>query len=656
MANESGKKARSTGRSGDGVERRGLLRLGTLITALTGASAISAFGAGVAKAAPGDKNAPNNYVPVAEKGAASGVATLDIESKIPIAQVPDLSAIYDRKGEVVIRPESFGAQGDGVADDTGPVRHAFEAANALARTGLLKTIQHPGASVLLTGTYNLASLTAPIDIKCNVDNNRASFLVPASYAGVSVRVGHPDAGGYFQTANIHLPDVVKPTNSAIVAGSVGVRLQNLGNSVLAFGRTYYHETGIHLTGNNQGTVYNSITLGHISYCKVSIKIKPDMPGGWVNQNTFTGGGVQQSVGYAGGIRQPGWRHLVIDGNGINAVDMNIFTGTSFEGDVSEYAFEIRQATFNQFRGCRFEQGTRGVATTVSGATLTTVGHSLAVGDMVTFSATTVPGGMFLSTGYYVASVPTPDTFSVSLKKGGTAVAFTTAGAAVVYFRPPRILIDSTGSLTSNNTGEGFFAVQGVVEVVDTVGAGAGNVFQPAGTRVADNYVMSDAPPYRGRNKYSSAVSRPIFAAYPPSQKPTENPNGWTAAVSDRGLLFAANEAETGVLGNLGGALTYKRPTDATTFQIPSAARTPGLITISSLICAPATTTAFTFTLTGASVNDHVLPTLLSHVAGISVSHAYVSATNTVTVVFANLTPAQITINANLQAVAFRRYY
>lgn len=145
MTSEAGKKALATRRNRAEVERRGLLRFGTLLGAFTGTSALSAFGADAAKAAPGDKTPPGNYVPIAEKGAASGVATLDIGSKIPVAQVPDLSAIYDRKGEIVIRPESFGAIGDGVVDDTGPVRGAFEAANALARTGLLPSIQHPAS-------------------------------------------------------------------------------------------------------------------------------------------------------------------------------------------------------------------------------------------------------------------------------------------------------------------------------------------------------------------------------------------------------------------------------------------------------------------------------------------------------------------------------
>lgn len=114
MANVSGGPAAE---STPDLRRRGILRFGTLVTALSGASAIAAVSASGAAAAPGDKNPPNTYVPLSEKGTASGVATLDAASRIPPDQVPDLSSMYEpqlvngqravRKDELFVRAEDY---------------------------------------------------------------------------------------------------------------------------------------------------------------------------------------------------------------------------------------------------------------------------------------------------------------------------------------------------------------------------------------------------------------------------------------------------------------------------------------------------------------------------------------------------------------------
>lgn len=55
---------------------------------------MSAISANSAQAGAGDKAPPATYVPISEKGAPSGVATLDAAAKILPTQLPDLSATY----------------------------------------------------------------------------------------------------------------------------------------------------------------------------------------------------------------------------------------------------------------------------------------------------------------------------------------------------------------------------------------------------------------------------------------------------------------------------------------------------------------------------------------------------------------------------------
>lgn len=78
--------------SNAGVKRRRLLALGTWATAVTGMSTLAGFETKSAHAAPPAMDQPNVYIPVSEKGKASGVATLDESAKIPSSQLPNLSA------------------------------------------------------------------------------------------------------------------------------------------------------------------------------------------------------------------------------------------------------------------------------------------------------------------------------------------------------------------------------------------------------------------------------------------------------------------------------------------------------------------------------------------------------------------------------------
>jgi hypothetical protein len=143
VARDIDKEIRPAPETTAGVKRRRLLRFGTLIAAFTGASAISALNTNSAHAAVGDTNPSMDYVPIAQKGVASGVATLDPEAKIPTTQLPDLSTSYAThaamasglvqkvaKGEIVLNVTDYGATGNGTTDDSAAIQAAIVAAPA----------------------------------------------------------------------------------------------------------------------------------------------------------------------------------------------------------------------------------------------------------------------------------------------------------------------------------------------------------------------------------------------------------------------------------------------------------------------------------------------------------------------------------------------
>ena len=524
------------------------------------------------------------------------------------------------KGEQVFFPQDFGAIGDGVTDDTVPVLAAFAAANALVRDGIVSTIKAPGATVVLRGRYNLASLSSFVDARCNVLSLGAALHIPAAYSGIGLSLGHTTSGSILQNVHAVLPDVVKPTNSLIVASSTGVRLINLYNSKAQLGRTSYWDSGMWVTGLGEGTAYCEIHPGYVSYCTVGHLLKPGS-GGWANQNTFIAGGIQQSSGYAGGNRITGWRHLVLDQNaagGGTAITGNSFIGVSYEGDVSEYNTLLSGTVYqNQWIGCRYEQGPTQVSVTFTGggsSTITRTAHGLSVGDQVVFSASSTPGGLFILIPYYVISTPTADTFTVARKKGGTALTFSSAGSGVIMFRSAIINI---GNGATNNRWRSPCVPVGSMDIRETGASSYGNIFdQPSGNsaQMVDAYADADRPLIQTRNRVTGTY-RPHLACYATGVNPATDPDGWVTGVSDRGFQWGdAAGNEVGRLLNPLGIMTYQRPGEVG-YEIATGRRTPSLITISALSCAANTTTTSTFSMSDVAVNDHVLITMTSAPAG-----------------------------------------
>lgn len=178
------------GQSEDGVQRRNLLKFGTLASAATTASALSALAAVRAEAA--EVNASTTYIPNTEKGAASGVATLDQKSKVPIAQIPDLSAAISASAGAPLNVLARGADPTGSVDSTEIIQSAINEAAAVAGPGDPGTrkVLLPGSADVSQPTYLInGRIMIPKFVVVEAETGMARILCGTAKAGIDVGDG-----------------------------------------------------------------------------------------------------------------------------------------------------------------------------------------------------------------------------------------------------------------------------------------------------------------------------------------------------------------------------------------------------------------------------------------------------------------------------------
>lgn len=191
MARQTGDWDHATSQSVTRVKRRVLLRFGTLITALTGASAISAIGASGASGGAGDNILPTAYIPMSEKGAALGVATLDVESRIPPALLPDLSAIYEESAYTAINVAAMGADPSGGVAADAIIQAAIDAAEAKAQAGGgTRKVLLAGSAFVKRPTYTLnGRIKIPKYVVVEAESGMTTIKCGTAGAGIDMGDG-----------------------------------------------------------------------------------------------------------------------------------------------------------------------------------------------------------------------------------------------------------------------------------------------------------------------------------------------------------------------------------------------------------------------------------------------------------------------------------
>lgn len=260
-----------------------------------------------------------------------------------------------KAAENIVFFEKHGAVGDGVTDDTAAIKAAVADAEntgkilaSLAKTYFVTdTIAidcHKIKNVNITGTIK-ASFTDRTILKLYTSDPTA-----ITNAVINCKVdGTSGFGGY------QFPSADEEFNFPSFAMK-GIELLDINRSVINCAAINC-AAGIVLTNSSEhGVVFNTVNIGDVYNCVVAVSLEP-ANGGWVNSNTFVGGGFQIESPY-----KPYNKRAIsirLFGKNQHQINSNTFIAPSFETGGLPILFE--NACYNTMLYCRNENGTEYIA-------------------------------------------------------------------------------------------------------------------------------------------------------------------------------------------------------------------------------------------------------------------------------------------------------
>lgn len=279
-----------------------------------------------------------------------------ITAEVAARQEADATLKEELKAaENIVFFEKHGAVGDGVTDDTAAIKAAVADAEntgkilaSLAKTYFVTdTIAidcHKIKNVNITGTIK-ASFTDRTILKLYTSDPNS-----ITNAVINCKVDGTNGFGGYQ-----FPSADEGFNFPSFAMK-GIELLDINRSVINCSAANC-AAGIVLTNSSEhGVVFNTVNIGDVYNCVVSLSLEP-ANSGWVNSNTFVGGGFQiESIYKPKNKRAISIRLL---GKNQHSPNSNTFIAPSFETGGLPILFE--NASYNTMRYCRNENGTNYIA-------------------------------------------------------------------------------------------------------------------------------------------------------------------------------------------------------------------------------------------------------------------------------------------------------
>lgn len=259
-----------------------------------------------------------------------------------------------KAAENIVFFEKHGAMGDGVTDDTTAIKAAVADAEntgkilaSLAKTYLVTdTIAidcHKVKNVNITGT-----------IKASFKDKTILKLYTSEPDDITNAVINCKVDGTNGFGGYQFPAEDEGFNFPIFAMK-GIELLDINRSVINCSARNC-TAGIVLTNSSaHGVVFNTINIGDVYNCVVSLSLEP-ANNGWVNSNTFVGGGFQIDSAYSAYNKRTVTIRLLKETRSCNS---NTFIAPSFETGGLPLLF--KDAGYNTVRMCRNENNTDYIA-------------------------------------------------------------------------------------------------------------------------------------------------------------------------------------------------------------------------------------------------------------------------------------------------------
>ncbi|RIL72715.1 phage baseplate upper protein [Staphylococcus devriesei] len=237
--------------------------------------------------------------------------------------------------KTVVDISTLGVVGDGQTDDT---------------INFQKALDYCAKYNCVAAFNGTALITDTININCIVDMPLGAIIADV---GSKPAVVYGNEETYIKNHISTLPSVTAKNRSWDIGGSTGVKVLNVLESRLTFGRIENFANGLRISAT-KSTVYNTFNISSLINNKINLIVRQENDISWINENLFNGG--RYSHYSSEGTNVEGVYQIVVSKPDTNPylINNNLWVKPSVEGETAKIGIRL-QGVYNTFFNARFEK-------------------------------------------------------------------------------------------------------------------------------------------------------------------------------------------------------------------------------------------------------------------------------------------------------------